>query len=310
MPVPLASEPTPAARSMLLEANRRWPARRKDSDGLLPSPEHYKANPDSDHNDGYAVDLTHDPAHGVDTYILARQLADHGDARVKYIISNRQIFTPGEGWVAYHGSDPHTNHMHVSILHGHGDDTHEWFSWMDSSAPVGPAPATIPPPSHYGPPCWGWSNRRGIVQAGDVGDDVKHVQGVVGVAVDGYYGADTYHAVWSYQAARRLTPDGVVGPATWHDMGVGVPQAPRVMGKPDHYGDPVWGWSNRREYIGLGCVGDDVKRVQLVLGLSVDGYYGPATHAAVWDLQDRNHQDPSGTVGPRTWALLGYPWPS
>jgi hypothetical protein len=139
--VPLAKEATPAAKSVLAEATRRWPSRSKASDGLLPSRQHYAQNPNSDHNDGYAVDLTHDPGHGVDTFALARALAQKNDPRVKYIISNRQIWTPGSGWAPYTSGDPHTNHMHVSILHGHGNDTSTWFTWLDHGQPS-PAPAS------------------------------------------------------------------------------------------------------------------------------------------------------------------------
>ena len=36
-------------------------------------------------------------------------------------------------------------------------------------------------------------------------------------------------------------------------------------------------------------------------GLTGTGYYGPATKAAVVDLQNRNGINPSGILGPKTW---------
>ena len=51
---------TPAAIAVLRQATALRPKRKKASDGLLPSAAHMKQSPTSDHNTGYAVDLTHD----------------------------------------------------------------------------------------------------------------------------------------------------------------------------------------------------------------------------------------------------------
>ena len=70
----------------------------------------------SDHNDGNAFDLTHDPTHGVDCGVLSRLVIN--DNRVTYVISNRQIYNRArvaEGWRPYTGLNPHNRHMHVSI---------------------------------------------------------------------------------------------------------------------------------------------------------------------------------------------------
>ena len=57
---------TPAAIAVLRQATALKPKRKKASDGLLPSAAHQIQNPDSDHNTGLAVDLTHDPVTGID----------------------------------------------------------------------------------------------------------------------------------------------------------------------------------------------------------------------------------------------------
>lgn len=58
--------------------------------------------------------------------------------------------------------------------------------------------------------------------------------------------------------------------------------------------------------------GDDVREVQRVLaawypslGLAVDGIYGPATEAAVRELQRRSGLEGDGIVGPLTLGVLG-----
>jgi hypothetical protein len=58
---PVVKKALPAAIAVLRQATALVPKRKKASDGLLPSAAHIKANPNSDHNTGLAVDLTHDP---------------------------------------------------------------------------------------------------------------------------------------------------------------------------------------------------------------------------------------------------------
>jgi hypothetical protein len=62
--IPLAKKATPAAIAVLRQATAHWPKRNKASDGLLPSAAHVHQNPNSDHNSGFAVDLTTDPGQG------------------------------------------------------------------------------------------------------------------------------------------------------------------------------------------------------------------------------------------------------
>ena len=64
--IALAKRATPAAIAALRQATAHFPKRKKASDGLLPSKAHVHQNPNSDHNSGYAVDITHDPKNGID----------------------------------------------------------------------------------------------------------------------------------------------------------------------------------------------------------------------------------------------------
>ncbi|MBV8508742.1 MAG: hypothetical protein JO289_01130 [Xanthobacteraceae bacterium] len=82
------------------QVNAAYPGRRKEHDGTIGDAAHQAQM--SDHNpwvkDGAAgvvtaLDITHDPAHGVDTYAIAETLRRNRDHRIKYIISNRRIFS-------------------------------------------------------------------------------------------------------------------------------------------------------------------------------------------------------------------------
>src|SRR4051812_31644281 len=53
-----------------------------------------------------------------------------------------------------------------------------------------------------------------------------------------------------------------------------------------------------------GAAGDDVKALQELLGLKVDGSFGPRTEAAVRAVQRSLDAVPDGIVGPKTWAAL------
>lgn len=117
-----------AADSLLVlrdQVNLIAPLRSRASDGLVGDEDHQSTN--SDHNPHYvpgvganvvtALDLTHDPGHGFDSYQFAEVLRTHRDNRIKYVISNRRVFNSGTWtWRPYTGKDPHTNHVHVSVL--------------------------------------------------------------------------------------------------------------------------------------------------------------------------------------------------
>lgn len=138
----------PAAMAVLNQANYFRPKRSKRSDGTIGDRRHRRSK--SDHNPDrwgvvLAVDLTHDPARGVDAHGWARWLAARRDRRVKYIISNRQIWTPESGWRRYTGESPHTLHAHVSINKRYENDTSPWFEgWFYNvnATPAPPVPAS------------------------------------------------------------------------------------------------------------------------------------------------------------------------
>jgi hypothetical protein len=127
--IPLAKHPQPAAVALLRQANALAPKRKKASDGLLPSAAHVKQNPNSDHNSGFAVDLTHDPKSGMDCRIIYEEFKK--DKRVKYLIFNAKIWSRSRGENTYTGPNRHSTHLHVSIKEDCGDDTSNWFAWRN-----------------------------------------------------------------------------------------------------------------------------------------------------------------------------------
>lgn len=136
------------ARSLIVlrdQVNEAWPSRNKASDGIIGDVYHQgtvsEHNPSDDvDGDGWgegpnvddivlAIDITHDPEHGCDIDKLSDALVASRDARISYVIANRLITGPNYNWVwtSYDGDDPHTNHLHLSLLHNpSADDTRPW----------------------------------------------------------------------------------------------------------------------------------------------------------------------------------------
>jgi hypothetical protein len=140
---PVAKKATPAAIAVLRQATAIAPLRMKASDGLLPSKAHIHQNPNSDHNTGYAVDLTHDKVAGIDCNDLFIKL--QADPRVKYLIFKGQIWSKQKGTDNYNGSNPHNKHLHISIKDGCGDDTSPWFPWLGKPKAVAKMKAAVKP---------------------------------------------------------------------------------------------------------------------------------------------------------------------
>jgi hypothetical protein len=137
---------TPAAIAVLRQATAIAPSRMKASDGLLPSAAHIHQNPNSDHNSGYAVDLTHDKLGGIDCDDIFQKLK--ADSRVKYLIFKGKIWSKeraDEGDRNYSGSNKHNKHLHISIEEKCGDDTSPWFPWLGKPKVVGKVKAAIKP---------------------------------------------------------------------------------------------------------------------------------------------------------------------
>ena len=198
-----------AALKLREQCNLLWPQRSKANDGTIGDERHRSLK--SDHNPNSqgivtAIDITHDPRNGCDAEKLAEAIRASKDPRVKYLIWNRRIMS-GEGqsqpawvWRSYHGGNPHTKHIHVSIrgYKKYWDDTSPWDLKPNHD-------------DHTYPPIV----NRVTVSRGDRGNVVEHVQHLLGITEDGVFGPKTRKAVKALQKLHGLSADGVVGPYTW-----------------------------------------------------------------------------------------------
>ena len=142
----LAKTPSPAAVAVLRQATAIAPKRAKASDGLLPSAAHLKANPNSDHNTGLAVDLTHDPKRGIDCADIFEKLKE--DDRVEYLIFKGKIWSKAkkkQGNRKYTGTNPHNKHLHISIDSAYANDTSPWFWWLNQPSLTNQVVAKLQP---------------------------------------------------------------------------------------------------------------------------------------------------------------------
>jgi hypothetical protein len=140
----IAKKATPAAIAVLRQATALKPQRKKASDGLLPSAAHQVQNPKSDHNTGFAADITHDPKFGIDCAEAFNKLRT--DKRVSYLIFNGKIWSAEKGERVYTGTNKHTKHLHISIKAGFGNDTSPWFPWLGKPTVVNKVKAKLPKP--------------------------------------------------------------------------------------------------------------------------------------------------------------------
>lgn len=221
------------------------PGRKKGSDGTIGDAKHQSRT--SDHNawiqDGdygvvSALDITHDVGAGVDTWQLAEYLRTKRDSRIKYVISNKRIFsatTSPWAWRKYTGSNPHSSHFHVSVLSTKSryDSVTDWdIKKFGAGAPTPERPGPdIDPDS---------PSVRRVLRRGDKGDDVKAVQHLLGIVGDGMFGSMTESAVKGFQHGVGLKADGIVGPLTWAELDL-LEQEPVDLNKQTNITATVFG---------------------------------------------------------------------
>lgn len=188
------------------QINALSPKRSKVSDGAKGDDAH--AARKSDHNPNSreyvnALDITHDPKNGVDSYALAKALVANRDPRLSYVISNGKIASREKGWIwrKYTGPNPHNHHVHVSVNQKGETDGSAW-SLTGFSAEKAPDAPDV-------------NKTYPLLKRGSTGAAVKELQALLKVDVDGKFGPGTETAVKAFQNARGLHVDGRVGPQTW-----------------------------------------------------------------------------------------------
>lgn len=201
----------PAIVQLRAEVNAACPQRDRTSDGIIGDPRHEALGSASDHNawlmDTYrAVDLDRDlqALPRWDAQALAehiRQLGAAGDPRLVgggYVIYNRRIASDSSGWrwVPYTGSNPHTEHIHVSVTRNPDG--------FRSAAPWGIAPSPAAAPTAASTPPLVIDGRLGLAT-------VRALQTAVGVERDGSLGQITIKAL---QRRLGVAADGRLGPVS------------------------------------------------------------------------------------------------
>lgn len=196
------------------QINAKWPSRSKASDGWIGDTAHGSRR--SDHNPNAAgvvcaLDITHDPAHGLDASRLAETLRASRDARLGYVISNGRIANPaisGGAWRKYSGANPHNKHCHVSVKQSASlyDDARAWATDGAVVALETGAPVVVP--------------ERPLLKRGAEGPEVARAQMLLnahgaGLVADAVFGRATQDAVIALQKNSGLRADGRIGPKTW-----------------------------------------------------------------------------------------------
>ncbi len=135
------------------------------------------------------------------------------------------------------------------------------------------------------------------------------------VNTDGVFDTDTEEAVKAFQRIFGLTPDGIVGQATWY-MIRRIYNAVKRLNELDSEGlklDDV-----TKQYPNVLTLGDrtiGVANLQYYINylsqfytsipsVEIDGTFGEETLAAVIDIQNTFGLTPDGVVGPATWDAI------
>lgn len=197
-----------ALKTLRDQIDEAAPGRGKSFDGSIGDVRHQKGV--SEHNPDRrgvvrAIDVTHDPAHGVDGRRLAEDIIDELDRRRArgYVIWNRRIRStyvdPGR-WRPYRGSNPHDHHVHVSILSG-VDSRARW-----SLPSLDEAVVTVVNPGR-------------VAVDGDLGPaTMQRVAYILGL--DKYTNRSWWRAVQAWAGLSGAAVDGVPGPQTWEAVRV------------------------------------------------------------------------------------------
>ena len=127
---------------------------------------------------------------------------------------------------------------------------------------------------------------------GDKGDDVKRLQTLLRIKVDGDYGQKTLAAVKSFKKDHDLYPSGIVTKQVW--LLLSKPILENVVGVD----------INTLPDLKQGSRGESVKYLQELLLLQADGIFGSNTAKSVRAFKKEHNLYPSDIVQKHVWRLL------
>ena len=130
--------------------------------------------------------------------------------------------------------------------------------------------------------------------------------------VDGIFGSRTEASTRAFQQIFDLTPDGIVGPATWYTiirLYTAVTKLSELRSQGQQFYAINWSPPNALQ---AGSTGEKVRLLQYMLStlaeyidtipsVTIDGIYGPATRSAVLAAQRRFRLPETGVVDAETW---------
>jgi hypothetical protein len=229
---------------------------------------------------------------------------------IMYIIWDGRIwrsYRASAGWLPFDGASRHSDHVHFSFSWEGALRETSFFTGKVAAHRAGPPwPLPLQQPTDDSRAQNGTARPTGTssstgsvgypgypLKPGASGPAVSAVQRALGLPADGKFGADTDAAVTRWQQAHGLTPDGDVGPITWH----------RLLGR----GQELEAVSSRKavDTLTYGSRGSTVTNLQKKLGISASGWFGPLTRAAVLRYQKGHGLTVDGMAGPETRAALG-----
>ena len=131
-------------------------------------------------------------------------------------------------------------------------------------------------------------------------------------ATDGIFGSQTEASVKAFQEIFDLTPDGIVGPATWYALVrlyTAVTNLSELQSQGQQFYSINWQYPDPLQ---IGDTGDNIRHLQYMLAvlsayisdippLTIDGIFGPATRDAVLAAQRWFGLPETGTVDADTW---------
>lgn len=129
---------------------------------------------------------------------------------------------------------------------------------------------------------------------------------------DGFFGESTLNAVKKFQEVFDLTPDGIIGRATWYKIqlvyngvkklsdinseGLRIDELETVFGENLQEGDSSSGVLTLQYYLAYISL-----FVPTVLETAYDGTFGPSTRESVFSFQKTYGLEPTGIVDRLTW---------
>ena len=132
---------------------------------------------------------------------------------------------------------------------------------------------------------------------------------------EGTFGNSTLAAVKKFQSVFGLTPDGLVGPATWNKISYIYAAVSRLADLESEGTSLGIGTVPPSSVLRLGSRGQDVLTLQAILSLisefypsvprlAQNGIFDTQTQQAVIAFQQLMRLNPDGIVGPATWSAL------